>query len=326
MGKFALLKDFSFSFKNDYESLKLCKICESLDGKIEFVEFGDTLDFITKVTSVMGNCILEVLNCSYDHEYLIQAFYLENDSSVHEKLIMVKRKIMENDTYTYAEFDPKDPKTDVFQYLNITTDDIANIIRSKYINKGVLVSASGNVQSVEYIDSYDDSSDSGTLAVMKNDNAYDIKYLNIKNIMQKSNENNEKLGESDFSSLVEKKLDSTEATYIYSQMDASIGLLNCYYETVGMNKNAIISQMLGSDICGDVLLGLENHLNDDSRILSLTPELFSKIFEIVKSKDEKSKDEKSKEGKSKEGKSKEGKAKEVKVKNEHFYNIYYELQ
>lgn len=301
MTKFALIKDFSFNFKNEFVSLENSKIFKSLEGKVEFIEFSSTIDFITKVTSIMGNCILEVLNCNYDKNTLIQAFYLENDSSVHEKLIMVKRLIMENDTYTYTEFNPSDPNTDKFKYLDMTIDDVVNIVRSKYVHNGIIVNTVGNVQSVEYIDTYDDTTDSGTLCVSKNgSDIYTIKYLNLKNIMQKSNENKEKLNEEQFAHLIEQKLDSTEATYIYSQTDASIALVNCYYETVALNKNNVISAILGSDIYGDVLIGLENHLNDDNRILSLTPELFSKLTEMLKTKN-------------------------TKIKNKHFYNIYYEL-
>jgi hypothetical protein len=128
-----------------------------------------------------------------------------------------------------------------------------------------------------------------------------LEYLNVKNIMHRLNEKNQgNINESDFSNILSQKLDSSGAHYIYSQMDISVGLLNCYYETIGLSKNNIVSELLGTDVYGDVIIGLENHLNDDNRILTMDTNIFNKILKFTKNKN-------------------------FKVKNEYFCNIYYEL-
>ena len=46
-------------------------------------------------------------------------------------------------------------------------------------------------------------------------------------------------------------------------------------------KNDTISKLIGDEIYGDVVVGLENNLNDDSRILNLDKGLFDKIIKLT---------------------------------------------
>ena len=56
--KLAVINKFSFNFKDNKESLTREKILNLLQDKIKFVDFSNTFEMITSVTSILGNCII----------------------------------------------------------------------------------------------------------------------------------------------------------------------------------------------------------------------------------------------------------------------------
>lgn len=304
MCKFALFKNFSFNFTNEFSEFSNHSKFghDSIAKDVAFVDFDNTVDLITKIATELDDVLkkfperppLDVLNCLYTKDTLIQGFYVESGESVYEKIIFVKRKILNDDSYTYVNFDPSDDK---FEYLDMQLDDIVKIIKGKYVSNALVISSSGNIKNIECMDTYDDASDSGVLKISHDEIIREVKYLNVKNILKKfgSNEPNEE----ELSKILSEKIDSTGSTYVCTQLEFSLGLLNCYCEVVAMNKNDVISGLMDMDVYGDVIITLENHLNDDSRLLDITPELFNKILD--------------------------NKQKNFTMKNKYFCNVYYEL-
>jgi len=297
MYKFALLRNVSFNFSKSMSTLTSDVVREYLNDKLEFVSFNNSKELFASLQEIFGKGIYEIINCYYDESVLIQAIFLEENSSEnHTKLALVKRLIHENDTYTFLEFDAAENK-DKYRYESITINNIVDVIIDKNLNKGVCVCSNEQIDNIFYSDK-SESNELGTLVVTRNGNVCEYKYLNLVNIMQEISDKN--LTGEQFADILEKKLNDSGANYLYTQKDFGIGVLNCYYQTIGFSKNEIISKLIKEEITGDVILGLENKLNDDSRLLNLTKQTFNKIIKLSQLDN-------------------------FKVKNEMFCNLYYEL-
>jgi hypothetical protein len=280
MTKFALLKNVSFNF-SEKDVLSKEFLESHLDGKVFFHDFTGTKDLFEKMHTHLGKCMVEILNCKYDETYLLQAFYPENSSTeVHENLVIVKRKINEKDSYTFLEFDSSNPTTDVYIYCDVLLDDLLDVLESKYNHKGIIVRSDNSVDNIAFYDKYNKDNHSGELKITKTDgttNTY--KYISINSIVSKHE--NDNLSPEEFSKVLQEHIDSTESNYLYAQRDFGLGILNCYYQIIGIIKNDTISKLISDEIYGDVVVGLENNLNDDSRILNLDKELFEKIIKLT---------------------------------------------
>lgn len=300
--KLAILSDFSFNFENNEKSLSKETIFEYLNNKVEFVEFNGTKNLMEYIHSILGNQILEVLNCTYTKTELIQAFYVDNNSEeTYKKIIMVKRLLSDSDTYTYVDFNPTENK-DPYVHIDMTNDDIYGIIRSKYIHRGVCVKANGEIREIEYIDKGCENGSIGKINVL---GVGSKKYINVKNVVNDMGNTEGDQQENKLNVLIEDMLklpENEDTTHIYSQSDISVGLLNCYYEMFGINKNKFVSELLNIEVYGDVIIGLENSLNSDTRILSLTTSLFENLCKFIRDAD-----------------------KNFKMKNQNICNIYYEF-
>ena len=297
MYKFALLQNVSFNFSNSLNTLTNETIKQYISDKFELFAFDNSKELFTSIHEILGKGIYEIINCYYDESVLIQAIFLEdNVSENYKKLILVKRKIHENDTYTFLEFDPTS-NTEKYQYETMIMDDVVNVVMDKNLNKGVYVHSNKQIDNVLYYDKTE-SNQLGTLVVLHDGNVREFKYLNLVNIMQEVSDKN--LTDDEFTETLKTRLDESGADYLYTQKDFGLGLLNCYYQTFGFTKNEIISKLIKEDISGDVIIGLENKLNDDSRLLGITKDTFKKIIELTQNTN-------------------------FKVKNGIFCNVYYEL-
>jgi len=299
MAKFALLKNVSFNF-TDVSTISDELLESHLRDKIFFHEFTSTSDLFEKIHLHLGNCMVEILNCKYDENNLLQAFYPENtQTEFHENLVIVKRKINENDTYTFIGYDAENLSTDIYTYHDVSINDVYDIFKNKYNYRGIIVHSNEDIEDVIFSDKYDTDTHSGKLNITKCDGtSNEYKYININSLVSKHEKDN--LSEEQFAKVLQNHIDSTESNYLYAQKDFGMGLLNCYYQIIGISKNEIISRLISDDIFGDVIVGLENNLNNDNRLLNLDKTLFNEIVKITKLTD-------------------------FTPKNEYFCNIYYEL-
>ena len=238
--------------------------------EIKSHQITSTKDLYEKITELMGvpeGGILNVNNIMYDEKTVTQSLTLDDDEL---NQIFVKRKIdADNFTYTFMEY--SHDKDFDYQYLNITDDDVINIIRYKYIHKGLHLLTDGTVEEMEYILNFD-SSEIGNILVKMGDIINSIKFLDVRYVISGA-------GDNDANTQIAKILDDTpDIKYIYSQHNAEICIFNCLTECVGSTKNSNVSKILGCEIWGDCYVGLDDFNNDMSTTIDLTKELFTKIL------------------------------------------------
>ena len=298
MPKVALVKNIRFGMDVGFSEEK---VRESI-GEIVFCEVSGTMDvwrFINE-SLVKGEAnMVEVANCVYTENLLIQGFSV--DTNEQNDVVFVKRKLMEGDTYTYVGFDPEN---DVFEYLDLDDSDILRIVGGKAHSTGVIVGADGIVRDMCYMNKlmgedvcvlrYRDGDGSGT--------EHELKYVNLQRIVGCS-ENGGVVPE-ERGNVVEARvaelLQGGGIHHVYSNFETPFGLLNCFYVTVGTEKNEIMSKLLGSDVYGDVLVGLENNCDNNDMIIDLDSRLFRKMVVALES------------------------PRRI-LKNRNFFNVYYEL-
>lgn len=303
MPNLILIKDISFKYIPTFDKLNLNNIELSIKDKIEIIYFEKTSDLILLLQQMFGKGVNEVTNCIYDEKYVIQSIYRDIcDAPIYEKMVMIKREINENDSYTFGEFNDK---TDPYKYVDITLSDVVNIIRKKYINDAVYINCNGTIDTIEFID-ITESDNNGLLYIKHNGNVKKIKYINSVNISHKLSKDCE-LIEEQLQEELKNALTKHDSDYIYMKKDFGLGSFNYFCQAVGFVKNDIVSDLMSSPtneevISGDVIICLENTLNDDTRILSMNSEMFNKLKTFIKKLNSK-----------------------YKPKNKHICNLYYEL-
>ena len=194
----------------------------------------------------------------------------------HEKLIIIKRKIHDKDTYTFLDFDVN--KSDNYEYFDITLSDIVSIIRSKHIRKGLVIYANGKIDEVELLDTQVDNI-TGRILISPNTS---VEYLNLPNLLMELHEknyDNDKINE-----ILTKHLQNTKVNHMFTRKENEIVIINYICQTIGFIKNNIMSDLLNDNFAGDAIVWLESKSSYDERILDLTSELLDKIINKTKPK------------------------------------------
>jgi hypothetical protein len=303
--KFAFIQNIPLNLENDLSNINKLDIRNRFNEGVTFHDFTGTEDLFKQIYQLMGNNMLEIINSSYDSQTVTQAVYIENDSHMHQKMIILKRNLRQDDSYTFLEFQPNLPE--LYEYVNVTYDDLVEMVYQKYVHCGIIVNSNGSVHNIDYIYK-DDINDPnyGNIIYKKctEDSLHEIKYLHLINIMQQlkdgySNEN-EEMDSDKFNKLLEDKMNELNCTHLYSQRDFSMGTFNCYCPVFGENKNEIVSKILGDTVGGNVIITLETKLNNDERLLNLSDTLFQSILQTIQNSN-------------------------YVPKNKHYFNIYHEL-
>lgn len=275
MPKLALLKKVSFGPTNSNISLYL-------SDKVSFHEFDGTVQLFHKINKLLGNGMIEILNCDYDEKYLMQAFYLENtQDELYENIVITKRLINENDNYIYTT-EPELLIKDTFTHVDVTFEDIERIMLRKNSSNGVQMGDNNIVSNINYTISYNHDLHTGTLNIINTTdtvNTVQLKFLNYPSLIKQFEKDN--LTSEQLSKLVSDKISELGCEYFYTQKEFGLGLLNCYCPLFGHTKNEFMSQLLSENICGTSYVGLENNLNEDNRILPLNNKMISKILNFL---------------------------------------------
>lgn len=300
--KFVLIENVSFKLDNDFQNITRDSLQSRFNTGVTYYDFNGTVDLFRQMNQIMGSTMLELINCSYNTNTVIQSAYIENDTSTHQKIIFFKRKLRVDDSYTFLEFNPELP--DLYEYEDITRDDLVDMLYNKYVHSGIILYSNGDMENIDYV--YNDNANDtmyGTILYKKQNNiTYSAKYLHLINIMQnlKDESTNDTVDESQYSAKMEEKMNELQCTHLYNQRDFGIGTFNCYYPVFGEQPNQLMSGLLNDQVYGNVIITLETRLNNDERLLNLDTMLFQSIMNTIKNPN-------------------------FVPKNKHYFNIYHEL-
>lgn len=271
---------------------------EKLNNVI-FYDVNNTLDMYKKINDVLycgdPNKLIDIANCYYDNKILIQAFYIDDSN----KQILVKRKINPNDSYTFMDFKFSENPSEIcdpYELLDITIEDIMNLIIRQYSYCAVLVRTNLTEENIEII--LNTTADIVGNIEIKNDNI--IKYMNMRNWLNQNNFDNENADPDKLEEELHKYIYNNGIQYMYSKHNTPIGMFNLIAPITSTEKNHKLSHILNQDVFGDCYLWLEENSesSQEHMTLRLDIELFNKIAHDKCSID--------------------------KRKNKLFYNIYYE--
>jgi len=262
-----LLKNVSFDVKND-EDIEM-----NLKNSFEIHTYKTTMDLFKLMQSLLGEGLIQIINCEYDDKTVIQACYLDkklSDDELHKNMLFYKRKINENDTYTFMNYE-----TTNYNYVDVSIDDIKQILQNKFKHKGVIVTFDGDLIDVEYSQFVNPNENVGTMKIkgIKEDYYKEFKYYLVSNMHDKFEDEN-------FESLLSNELMKENTEFVEDKLNLNICALNLYYKLTDTKCNDTISKLRNAKICGDVLVGLENIHNDDDRIFNLNSETFEKLLKF----------------------------------------------
>lgn len=303
MPKIVNLKSFSFEPKQTFEEIEKSKIKKNIENKedkenkLMFYDIKNTTDMFFCLQNIFGEkCQMDVTNCKYDKNFILQSFSVDNiDENIHNNLVIIKRKIKENDTYTFFGFDPNIPESDTFEYVDVTIDDIIDIVRNKSLIPALIIKDNGDIikENILYLNRNDDVG-----KILLESGNKEIYYLNIANIINKHQNSKEE----DIENIIKEKTTAYATNYFFTQISIGLSLFNCFYHSFAETKNETMTNLLQHDIYGDAILFLQNNSdNDTDTVIDLNVELFNKIYDVVVNKHR------------------------LQRKNQHFFNIYKEF-
>lgn len=297
MGRLAVLRSVSFDKKTSFGSVSHEKIEKYLENKVEYKEFQNTIELYRILQEIYGKgADIEVTNCSYDETYLTQALSINNDKDeLHQYIVVIKRLIHDEDTYTFLEFNTNDLTTDVYEYSTVSCDDVISIIRRKSVIPVVNICADGHIQNDEII-SLATNDDVGKIITKNTDK--EISYVNISNITNI----NHKKSEEELNQILKEKINAYCCEYFYIQIEMGFCILNCYYRISDEKKNERLTELFQQDIYGDAILFIQSNVNQDSEsILNINSDIFNKIHKTITKKEK------------------------IRHRNKYFFNLYKEL-
>jgi hypothetical protein len=292
MVQVAVVKDFKFNFDKNFNNFDKNKIIKQISQKVELQSIDSTEKLFEVVHTVLlsddnsEKKLVAVTNCYYDAHTVVQSF--SSDSNDVNNFVFVKRKIVDSDTYTFS-------LSDSYEYMDMSIDLVAKIIRNRYISGGVMVGTDGIVKNIEYTNNIEPEY-LCQISCMDSDNKLsNISYLNLPRVISDEKDNREDVANKFLS-------ENKNIQYIYGQIQTPFGILNCWYSTSGEDKNEMMSRLLDVPIFGCAIVGLENYHNNTDSIIDIDKELFIKILTALSDKSSKKQ-----------------------IKNTNFYNIYYEF-
>lgn len=185
MGKLAVLKSVSFEGKKTFSETTDDVLIKYLEDKVEYYQFDETANLYSIIQEIFGaRSNIEIANCHYDKNTLIQAFSIDDEQNkFHDNVVLVKRFVLDDDTYTFLEYDQNNPSSDRYKYDDVNLNDIVNILRNKTIINTVNVNCDG-VKTNDQIICLNDTEDVGKILIKSTNK--EIIYLNLSNIINKN--------------------------------------------------------------------------------------------------------------------------------------------
>jgi hypothetical protein len=295
MPQCAILTKLNLKKKDSFSDCTNEKIWEEIKNDVKFETFENTLEFMHLIKKYIPNTGIEIHNFHFDHKCLIQIALSDDDESVDNNLVVYKREIQDNDTYTFIGYDPNSQNTDVYKFYDVDKNDIIDLFIKKAIIKALHIKNNGNVEDEEIM-ILKNEHDMGKILV-KSINK-ELIFINITNIINA----NQGKDPNELEIILREKINYYSPEYLFCQHDLGFCIINCYYKSFGETKNDFMSKLLKEDIYDDALLFLQSNMNNDAEsLLHITAEQFKKLYSVITEN------------------------KKLKPKNKNFFNLYREL-
>lgn len=267
MPKIVIYEHIDLPMQWNFEDTTEEKMEKFIDSNnlIKFYDINNSKDLFTILDDIkkVKNCNSFMLsNRYYTKDTLIQTFITDDRT---EK-IFVKRKINENDSYTYIDIKVKN--CECYEYLDVTKKDIIFLLREIFIKKGIMVTPSG-MKEIEYVNFVPD----GTEIKILNTSEGDISYCDYSVISNDYDEEFERVDE----------YDKSKCDFVAFYYDFGVGELRLYVQKEANEKNTIISNLVKKDIFGTVFVGLCDKMNVETQNynLNLDIDLFNTIIQKI---------------------------------------------
>lgn len=251
---------------------------EHIKNSIETDEYkiSSTLDLLHNIRDIFkitDKIIMDVHNIYYDKNTLIQSIVTPNDVNSE---IIVKRKLRNNDTFTFMEHDINDQNSVDYEYLDLTQNELLSVLMSKHIHRGIYVEDTGDISHFEYIfNSGDDLF--GSILIKMNNKINEIKFLNLQNVMSNLDEN-EDSGEK-INKILSKE---NSIVHMCSYHNIGVGIITCISQCHGFKINERMKTLFNFNVFGNCYIGLSDYVNEQARIIDLDTNLYNKMMNNVK--------------------------------------------
>lgn len=266
----------------------------SVLSNVTYCTINNTSDLFNIVAKSIYNdlppsTLVDITNCYYDETTLIQTITCD----LINVSVVVKRKILPNDSYTYLEYNENN---DPYQYLDVTYDDLYNLIYRQHVYQGVYSESSKETNVDILVNKTDDVF--GQADIRLNDNIMSLRYMNLGAWISEKKPKDLEFDNEECQELLNDFINDHRVSHFYSRYDMDVGILHLITKQYCFAKNEKVSELIKDDIFGDVFLWLEEKFdNDASSVLRLNTELFNKLVKGMAL---------------------------ANAKNKKFYNIYYE--
>ncbi|ATZ80733.1 hypothetical protein BMW23_0687 [Bodo saltans virus] len=293
MPQCAILSKLDFGKKESFNEITDDKLWNEVKDNIQFDTFDNTLGLMYLIQKYIPESGIEIHNFHFDHRVLIQI--ATSDDEISKNIVVFKRLINNDDSYTFVGYDPNIKMSDVYEFCDIDKNDIVDLFAKRTIIKALHILNDGNIKDEEIMNLKNEQ-EMGKILIKSTNK--ELVYINITNII---NVNQEK-DPNELEILMREKINYYSPEFFFCQHDLGFCIINCYYKSFGETKNDFMSKLLKTDIYDDAIIFLQSNMNNDSEsIMHVSADLFKKLYKIITEEQQ------------------------LKPKNKNFFNLYREL-
>jgi hypothetical protein len=138
------------------EILEYYPVKDALKSHIKFVDVNkikDIFDSMNKNVIKENNDIVNIADIYYTSEYIIQALFLQSNDDHTSKEINLLGSQLNNGNLCESNMllIKRNITNDKFDYIDITLDDIIQMVIDTFLHKGVILRHNGHIDQYEYI-------------------------------------------------------------------------------------------------------------------------------------------------------------------------------
>jgi len=261
-----------------FDTFSIDNIKNMISSHISFHQFN-TFDDLIKISYdlLLKPDGFNVEVYYYNKDYVIQKIEKSKETiitgaitSLYEEGIFVKRKIIENDSYTFAD-------NVTYEFLDMTIDDISNIIKNHYIHKGLKITFNDSYE-IEYVISHlIETEFVDKLFIKENNVIKDITFVNFLAIANNFNSDINKAIE-----YINNFSNTSYIQYLFIQYDLHYCIMNCYYDFVHHEKliNNTMKLLTDVDFDTECFIGFQD-INKNNEYIPLDKNILNHTIQLI---------------------------------------------